>query len=698
MPKDAVVEIYTEEIPARFLPPAVRQLKSLADAALQDKKLKYSAVKTFATPRRLTLYIEALEEKSRDETEEFTGPLSCIAFDDKNRPTQAGVGFAKRFGVDSSELKIKEMPKGKYVYIIKKTQGVPAEKILPAMFTEIISKLEFPKTMVWEDTKFRFARPVRGLVCLYGDRPVKLNIAGVKSGTATFGLYVTSQKRIKIPGAKNYFATLRNNNVLVDDELRKQAIVSALKSAAKKMDCNVNVPEGLLTTTNFLVEYPSAVTCRFDERFLKLPPEIIVNCIEKKQNCFSMVDGKGALTNNFIAIRNGISEHQKVVSEGYERVLQARLTDAEFFFRQDTKTKLADKSEKLKGVIFHKKLGTVAEKVGRIVAMCEYLVSVLNIPDNEVEKIRRTALLCKNDLVTGMVYEYTELQGVLGRIYALYDGEDGDVAGGIEQHYWPLTSDGEIPRTLTGTVVSLADKIDTLAGDFSVGIVPTGSEDPYGLRRAGAGLLRIILEKKLDCSLRAGFEKAMGLLPEQVNGQVMNRIFEFLSQRLETIFEEKKYRFDEIRCVLSGGFDNLADTEQKIKSIKEIRSIPDFEPLITGYKRAANILKQAEQKGIKQGIHTADAEMVLKERLSEKEEKALYEMVQELTNEIESLVSGKNYSEILKKLVGLRPAIDLFFEKVMVMTDDSAVRDARLLLLQKTVSLFYILGNFSLLQ
>jgi len=688
MSKDALLEIYTEEIPARFFPSVTDELRNISSSLLTGQKLEFKDIKIYATPRRLTVYIEQISERTKQESVEIVGPPLSVAKDKNGNFTPAGFGFAKTQGVDPSELKIKKTQKGEYLCVVKNIGGIETEKLLPEIFTKIILGISFPKTMVWTSENIRFVRPIRNILALYGHKTIKLKIVDVKSTNFTYGLYTISNKKIKIQEPQKYVQALKNNYVIVDFNQREEIIRKILEQAVKKYNAKVKLNKNLLNEVNFLVEYPSAVVGKFDEKFLQLPKEIIITCLEKNQKFFPVVDEKDNLTNYFVGIRNGPSEYQEIVREGYERVLSARLNDAKFFYERDLKKPLSERVLKLKEIIFQEKLGTYYDKTQRVIEISKWI-------DNK-DTIVRTAELSKADLLTELVYEFPELQGIAGRIYALKSGEKEEVARGIEEHYWPLTSQGELPKTSCGTVVSIADKIDTIVGDFAVGLVPTGTSDPYGLRRQTIGLLRIILEKKLDISIKGLVEKAISLLPKTVVGNsssLINSVLDFFRQRLETIFTDMGYKFDEVRAVLSCGFDNLSDAEEKIKAIKEIRKLPDFEPLIIGYKRASNIIKQAQKKQL-----AVSSKQLAVDRFIEPEEKELYRNAEKIQQEIQPLVQQKKYFEVLKKLVLLRQPIDNFFDKVMVMVEDESLCKNRLALLKKVVDMFIYIGDFSLLQ
>ncbi|MHB9154353.1 MAG: glycine--tRNA ligase subunit beta, partial [Endomicrobiales bacterium] len=673
MVKNALLEIGTEEIPSSYLEPARRQMAVLAEQLFKARRLGYEKIAVYATPRRLTLFVEKLEEKSEDRVEEVTGPAARAGRDEQGNFTMAAKGFAARHGVPAEKLVIKATEKGEYLCVSKKIPGEKTEKVLPGIFPEIIKKLYFPKTMVWEASHFRFARPVRSFVALYGERVIRFSLAGVKSANWTIGLHVLSMKKIAINLPERYLTLLRNNCVIADQDERREILDRIIESTAKRAKGSVLKDEALVEEVNYLVEHPVAVLSRFDEKYLQLPPEILVTCLRKKQKCFAMQDASGRLQNHFIGIRNGISEHQDVVREGYERVLEARLADAGFFFHKDTRTPLAGKFEKLKGVVFQQKLGTVHDKVLRVQALAAFLNESLG-GRVEPSTLETAARLMKADLVTEMVFEYPELQGIVGRIYAGHDGEGQEVARSVEEHYWPLSAEGKLPEGDLATMLSLADKLDTLAGDFAVGLVPTGSADPYGLRRMATAVVRLLLEKQLPLRLRPLVEKAFSLLPEHFRGEgaAQGQVLDFLRQRLENLLEAAGYRFDEVRAVLATGFDEVTDAKARLDALKKIRGEKDFEPLAVAFKRALNILKQAEKNKI------AVPQAVSAELLKEEQEKDLYAGVQKMEADIAVLLEKREYTAALQKMVGLKGAVDGFFDKVMVMAEDAALRANRL--------------------
>jgi glycyl-tRNA synthetase beta chain len=509
-------------------------------------------------------------------------------------------------------------------------------------------------------------------------------------------MHTLSKKKIIVPSAEKYLSTLRNNCILVKDDERRQIIRNILEANAKRVKGRVVIEDDLLDEVNYLVEHPVAVLGSFDKEYLKLPCEILINCMKKKQKFFPVLDSKDGLTNSFIGIRNGISENQGIVREGYERVLSARLADAQFFYRQDTKSNLSFKVEKLKGVVFHKKLGTVYDKVERVKKIAAYINNDIKSRGGEgvnEDSLEKACSLSKADLVTEMVFEYPEMQGVIGKIYADVYGEDKNVSAAVEEHYWPLTADGNLPDSKTGIILSIADKIDTLTGYFAIGLVPSGSADPYALRRLSIGLLRILKEKKAGILLKNIVDYAFVNLPQDLQKNLMakDQVMDFLHQRLEKLLEAE-YKFDEVRAVLSSGFNDIIDAEKRLEALKKIRSMPDFEPLAQAFKRTANILKQAKRNNQKIAPSVNNA------LFREDAEKKLYNNVKKMENEVRRLIDKKEYFNVLQSIVQLKPDVDVFFDKVMVMVEDTDLRANRLALLSYITKLFFSILDFSMLQ
>jgi len=695
---DLLLEIGTEEIPAGYIEPALQQIETLSKRLFTEERIPFKEIRTFATPRRLVLIMKEVSRRQEELILEVLGPAKKTAFDSEGNPTKAAMGFAKSQGVKVEDLVTRKGEKGEYVFALKKQVGRATLNVLPEILRQILSGISFPKAMRWPQSSVRFARPIRWIVALYGTKTVNFSLGKLKAGKLTRGHSLLSPKPIMVKNIAKYEELLKNNYVIVDQEKRKNTIEKAITSATRKTKGSLLEDKELLDEVNYLLEYPTAVLGRFEEKYLRLPREVLVICLRHHLKYFSLVDNEGKLLPYFVGLRDGISEYMDNVREGYERVLSARLKDAEFFFQQDTKRRLEEYVEKLKGVIFQEELGTLYDKTQRIIELSETVAGLTNgICKKSV--LRRIALLCKADSVTEMVGEFPELQGIMGREYARVSGEEKIVADGIYEHHLPLAASGELPRSIEGAIVSIADKIDTIAGDFCVGFVPSGSEDPYGLKRQAQGVIRIILNKKLILPLEVLIDEALVLLrksahlnPERLSkiSEIKSQILQFFQQRLESALAEMGFGYDEIDAALAVGFSDLVDAELRARSIHDLRKSPDFEPIIIAFKRAKNILKQAEDWKIKVGSSDFN-----ESGLREVEEINLWQGFSRIDKEAEKSLKKREYREALEKMVSLRKPVDDFFDKVMVMTDDRKLRDNRLALLNRIVDLFCKIADFS---
>ncbi|MDR2425911.1 MAG: glycine--tRNA ligase subunit beta [Endomicrobium sp.] len=697
--KNALLEIGTEEIPSLYIEPALKQIDEFAAKALSAAGLKYASLKTYATPRRLVLFIENLDEKSPGGTEEILGPSLKAAKDTEGNFTHAAVGFADKNGIKPEKLSIKTTEKGEYLCFVKKIIGEKTEKILPVFFLEIIKNISFPKTMVWEESMFRFARPIRSITALYGKKIINFKIADVKSSNRTIGLHAADNGKIVIDLPENYLLKMKNKSVIADQNERKEEIKKSIDYAVKDVG-SVIADEALIDEINYLVEYPSAVLCDFDKKYLDLPQEVLTVCMKKSQKCFAINDKDGNFSNHFIGVRNGISRNLDIVKEGYEKVVAARLTDAEFFYHNDLRKGLRENFEKLKGVVFHKEMGTVYEKIERIKRITSLLNHEFNIgiDDNMLDK---AVMFSKADLVSEMVFEYPELQGVMGKIYALKLGENAEIAHAVEQHYWPLSSFGKLPENKIAVLISLADKIDTLAANFSIGIEPSGSADPYGLRRAGIGVIRMITENFPQYDLTDILEKTFNYLPENVksNPKYKNapeRLGRFFRQRIENILESEGYAADEVKAVVNAleheKMKKLGTLRPKLDALINVKCKEDFISISSVFKRINNIISQAKKQ------NTAIAEDINETLMKESAELELYNAGKSAQSEVEDYLSKAQYDKIFDKVLELKPLIDNFFEKVMVMDKDEKIKKNRIALLNKVKNIFINFVDFSALQ
>jgi glycyl-tRNA synthetase beta chain len=685
--RNFLLEIGTEELPARYVEAARRQVETIAQTLLSENRLAYEKIVAFASFRRIALLVEGLALRQEDIKTSVTGPVRKAAYNEKGEPTPAAMGFAKKQGIEVEDLVVVKKGDEERVVAERVEKGIDARKLLPEIIKKLILRIYFPKTMKWPQSDFRFARPVRWITAVFNNKTLKFNMGELQSGKNTFGHKFFASKPLQVVDVNKYEKILKDNYVIVDQDERKSTISRVVNNILNKKGFLLENNE-LLDEVNYLVEFPTPVLGKYDKKYLQLPQAVLVTCMKHHQKYFSVVDGNGKLLPCFVGVRDGISESMDNVRTGYEKVLTARLEDAEFFFRQDSRIKLEEYVERLKNVMFQQKTGTVFDKVVRIGNIAEYILNENDSPDLSNDSVLRAAYLCKADLMTQMVNEFPELQGVMGMEYAVRSGEKPEVAKAIYEHYMPLSADGKLPESMEGAVVSIADKLDSVCGDFYAGRIPTGSGDPYGLRRQAHGLLRIILEKNMNLSLDELVRKALESMKcsdlENIKGQIMR----FLRQRIENVFETNGYRFDEIKSVLDTGYAFPVDALLRVAAVHKIRKLPDFEPIAVAFKRAGNILKQANENKIAFTGFNPDV-------LVEEEEKSLAGSLENIGLEVAGIIKNRDYEKALGKLVSLRVPVDRFFEKVMVMDKDTKLRDNRLALLDKIVSLFMKIADFS---
>ncbi len=698
MADDLLLEIGTEELPATYIEPAIEQMGMLARKLFSEERVPFKEIKTYATPRRLILFVKEVAKKQDDLVLEVLGPSKKAAFDSEGNPTKAASGFARSQGVKVEDLVTRKVEKGEYVFALKREPGRATLEVLPKILKEVITGISFPKSMRWPQSNIRFARPIRWMVALYDTRTVNFCLGKLKAGKLTQGHRLLSSKPIMVKNIANYEELLKNNFVIIDQEQRKRTIEKAINDAIRKTKGRLLEDKELLEEVNYLLEYPTAVLGHFEDKYLKLPRQVLITCLKHHLKYFSLLDNEGKLIPYFVGLKDGISEYMENVRQGYERVLSARLKDAEFFFEQDTKRKLEENVEKLKGVVFQEELGTLYDKTQRVIKLSEIIAGLSNA-NCEKPILRRIALLSKADSVTEMVGEFPELQGTMGREYARFSGEEKSVADGIYEHHLPLSGSAELPQSIEGAIVSIADKVDTITGDFCIGFLPSGSQDPYGLRRQAQGVIRIILDKKLSLSLDIVVDESLDLLRKSAHfsrrrleeiSEVKNQIVQFFRQRMESILTDGGINYDEIEATLAVGFYDLVDAEIRASSIRKLRRSPDFEPVIIAFKRAKNILKQAEERKIK-----VVSSQFSEEKLKELEERRLWQAFNEIEKETNKLLKKREYQKALEKLVSLRKPVDDFFDKVMVMAEDRKLRDNRLALLNRIVELFCKIADFS---
>ncbi len=679
MKKDLLLEIFSEDLPAGVALSGINQIKQNAEEILLSLDLKYESVQSYGTPRRIVLHIKNLDEQQTDKTIKKTGPSKSAAMDKEGKYTQAALGFAKAAGIAPEKLQFTKTEKGEVLYAEQEVKGKQTKELIPQIFNDLFRKFHFAKTMYWDETKFNYPRPLRGLLAFWGNEVVDYSIAGLKASNITYGhRFLAGNRKITVKDIPDYFKQLAEASVMLDPLEREKRIQ---ESGQKELPAGLTArfDKALLDVVVHLVEFPIPQVCEFDTKFLSLPSAITLLEMKSHQKYFPVFDTAGKLSNKFLVILNNAKS--KFTQEGNQRVVTARLKDAEFFITEDMKVKsLADYNNGLKNVLQHKDIGTLADRLDRIRKVTDIIVSELKIADST--DIKRTAELCKADLLSKAVFEFTELQGVIGGEYALRLGEKAEVAKGIEEHYKPLGADDSIPSSMTGCVVGLADKIDTICSGFSAGLKPTSSKDPYQMRRAAFGVIKILIDKKLEIDLKKILSKAIEILknPDQ---KILPEILDFFKGRMETVFGDRGITYDEIDAILSADFSNIYEAFLKISVLHENRKKDDFVKLITGLKRMSNILKDVKE------FKTTDAG-----KLVDQEEKDLYKFYQEKKAACAEPIKKRDFATVFRHLASFKPVVDRFFDKVMVMAEDVSLKENRLALLHETSSLFRSVLDF----
>jgi glycyl-tRNA synthetase beta chain len=695
MSKTLLVEIVTEEIPAGYITPALEAMATLMGQKLSQARIESAGRReTFGTPRRLALMIRDVAERQASITKEAVGPPKGVAFNAEGRPTRAAEGFAKSQGVSVNRLSIKTTAKGEYVCVKKLERGLASWKLLQTILPEVITAIPFPKSMRWADLSLTFARPIHSILALFGDRIIPFKLENIRSGRRTVGHRFMHPRHIAISDFSEYVAALRSAHVMVDIGERKNMIREEISKAAHNLGGEVISDEGLLDTVTHLVEYPAASAGTFDETFLKLPREVLITAMREHQKYFAVASSDDRLLPCFVAVNNTPAEDMAVVTSGHERVIRARLEDARFFFETDAKTLPHEMVEHLKGVMFQAKLGTMFEKVCRVQKLAEHLAH-LTTPEFK-STASRAAWLCKSDLTTQMVNEFPKLQGVMGRIYAARSGEPEAVARAIEEHYVPAYSGGPLPETAAGAVLSIADKLDTICGCFGIGLIPSGTSDPYALRRQAMGIMQIMLVRAFSLSLGGLIQKSLELLQDKISGETeqhAQKVLTFFQHRMEHLLAEQGFAKDLIAAVVSASMDDIPAVLKRTSALQSLKAKPDFEPLAIAFKRVVNIMRQAKQLGeIASGRGQTKTDPGL---FQEPCEQALYDALKKVEQDISGDLKNGTFDRALLTVASLKQPVDVFFEGVMVLTEDQSLRQNRLALLGEIANLFSIFADFS---
>lgn len=688
MNNQLIFEIGTEEIPAGYLTPAVEALKKNLAAGLSALGLTFEQVTGAATPRRLVVRVDALLSRQPDRVEEVLGPPKKAGFDANNQPTKAAEGFAKSRGAEVADIQIAATAKGEYLMLRQEQKGQATAELLPGLLAEMIRVVPFPKSMRWGATKTTFARPIQWLMALYGGQTIPLAVDGVgDSGNTTFGHRFMAPQAIAVQDYDQYVAALRGQHVLVEAEERRAMVVAEISQAAQRAGGTILADDELVETVANLVEYPHAICGSFDAKFLALPKDALITSMREHQKYFAIVDAKGQLMANFIAVNNTLVKDQVLGAEGHQRVLRARLEDGLFFFREDQKTPLASRVADLNSLVFQNKLGTMLEKTNRVQALAGELAKALS--PALLDQVSRAAYLAKADLLTAMVNEFPSLQGAMGRDYARLNGEDEAVAVAIHEHYMPVRADSQLPEGVIGAIVGVADRMDTIAGCFGIGQVPTGSTDPFGLRRQALGLIRIIERHGFAISLPELIASALALYGDKLSEDracALAAVLDFIKGRYANDQVARGIAAEAVEAVVSVAFVNIIDCSNRIKALLSVSAQPSFPMLAGAFKRVMNIIKDHQGGVVEPAL------------LGEEAERALHQAFMAVSSEAQPLIDRGEYEAAMAAILKMKEPVDHFFDKVMVMADDMAVRGNRLSLLAAIAALFLQIGDFSKLS
>lgn len=694
---ELLLEIGVEELPYQFISPALARLKESAEQLLTEQRLTFQAVRTLGTPRRLTLVVEGLVMQQASVMKEAMGPSKAVAFDQAGQPTRAAVGFAAGQSVAVEDLEVRQTPKGEYLFAVKREDGRPSKTVLMELLPQLVGKLSFPKAMKWNEAGVRFARPVRWLVALFGGAVLPIEAAGIKAGNRTRGHRVLGSKQgVVVRDCTAYVKALEKEGVIPDPDRRRTIISEQISMLCKKTGFVLNQDDALLDQAVYTTEWPCAIIGSFKDMYLDVPEEILITSMKEHQGFFSLRHkATGKLVAHFIAVANNRVKDMSLIREGNERVLAARLADAKFFYDDDRTTRLQDRVVKLDGVTFHQKIGTMGQKQARIATLAGSLARLAGLNESVVQSCERAGALCKADLLTGIVGEFPELQGVMGGYYARHDGEAPAVCQAILEHYRPQSMEGAIPESTEARVLSLADRLDSLASFFHVGMVPTGSEDPFALRRHATAVVRILLEGSVRLNLGRAISEARAIVgvagikagSNQSDGQ--QRLVDFVFERVRHYARTVHgLRDDVVHAVVSvtdrQSFD-LRDLLAKMQALQAVTTRAEFDPLIIGFKRAHRLVEKEQW----------DRQPVASAVFQDVTESALHKAVLEERERMGISMQASDYGKALESLVCLKPVIDAFFAAVMVNADDKAVRSNRLSLLKDVDDFFMSFADFS---
>jgi glycyl-tRNA synthetase beta chain len=697
---ELLFEIGTEELPAGVISPSLKAMAGILDQKLSEARIGHGEIKTFGTPRRLTVVVRDCEKKQKSVVTEVTGPPYSVGFDSGGKPTKAAAGFARGQGVAVTTLSVKDTPKGKYLFLKKTVRGLATQSLLKTMLPETIHSIPLAKSMRWGNCRLLFARPVRWLLAIFDGRMVPFVIEGIKSGKRTYGHRFLALKPVVVRSGDEYLSALDSAFVVPDIEKRKEIIRQGADHAVRKSGGHILPDEGLLDTVVNLVEYPAVALGTFSTDFLRLPSEVLIQSMREHQKYFAVIDTDGRLKPLFVAVNNTPVADMSLVVTGHERVLRARLEDARFFFEEDSKIPLAGFVDRLKGLLFQARLGTVYEKTCRVTELTGHLSEIVS-PQHK-EDACRAAWLSKADLVSQMVGEFPKLQGIMGRIYAERSGEPKDVAGAIEEHYLPLFAGDTLPESVAGTLVSIADKLDTIVGCFGVDLIPTGTSDPFALRRQALGIIHTILAGSTSISLKSITDKAISLFGDKLSAspeQVRSNVLMFFRHRLENVMLESGFSKDVIDAALSASCDDPVSDSARIAALENLKNRPDFAPIAIAFKRIVNIIKQhrkLQAELIRKGGEALTYEDTVNSGLFQEQcESDLYEAFDQTARKVADYLQDRAYDRGLQQIARLKKPVDAFFDGVMVLAEEPELQKNRLALLNSIAGLFGQFADFS---
>ena len=684
MQNTLLFEIGTEEIPAKFMTTALEQMRNNIENKLTENRIHFGKIGCFGTPRRIAVMVQDIAEKQSDLEKQLKGPSKKAAFDENNEATKALLGFLKSNHCSMDDIFFETVGSLDCVFVKKFEKGIESKIILETLLPELIFAINFPKSMKWKDYSIRFARPIRWLVAMFNQDIIDFSIEGLKSSNITRGHRTLSNREIVIEDVEKYIDILRDAKVMVDQNEREQRILNQIEELEKTLNCKALIEKDLLEEVVYLVEYPTAFYGSFDEEFLALPKEAIITPMKDHQRYFPVLQNEELLP-NFIGVRNGDSHALQTVQKGNERVLRARLKDAQFFYNEDLKEKLESKVEQLKTIVYQVKLGTIFEKVQRIQGLSRAIGERMGLSKTELEKLNRAAYLAKADLVTGMVNEFDELQGIMGREYALKNGEEEEIAEAIFSHYLPRNSEDELPSDTFGMIISLSDKLDSIVGSFGIGVVPTGSQDPFGLRRQAIGILNILLKNGLKLSLDFMFDESIALFKDKISKDkdtLKADLEVFFKQRLKVIFNENGFRYDFVDSVMETKLENIFTLKEKLEVLESLGKTEEFKTLSVALSRVYSLSKKAEGATIKVEQFESDWE------------KNLHFVYTQVNNKVLTLLEDGNQTAGIEELYKLTDVIHAFFDHVMVMVEDVDVKNNRLALLKNIEIMSKRICNF----